>query len=172
MRILIVVILILSSCGGNKNSSSDEKKVILENIKIIEEKIKNDTTGEINKFYYYELVKNYNRYIYSYPNDSLSADLIFKSANLHFTLNKPKETLNLLTKLEKSFPNFKNIDMCLILKAETYLELLNDTSKAIAIYKEFLNKFPQHPLAKDIKMYIENIKNINLNFLKAKNKSL
>ncbi|NSW45774.1 MAG: tetratricopeptide repeat protein [Bacteroidales bacterium] len=154
---LILVILIIASCTSNEEKQKKEKQSIETNIARLEKIISNDTTGQINIAAAYEIIRNYASYSYKFPNDSNTPEYIFRMANILNALGKFREAVEAFHKIESKYPDYNKLDICIFLQGNIYETELKDLEKARYYYELFIQKYPSHPLSKDVKVLLENL---------------
>lgn len=152
--IFLLVIVLFFSCSSRKEQS---KESILKEIARYEQVLLNDTTGEINLTASYEAIKFYSLYENQYPEDSLTPELMFRKASLFKSLGKANEAIEVLTKIEKNYPNYLNMDVCLFLLGDIYENMLQDTAQARKYYQNLITKFPKSTLSDDASVILQNL---------------
>ncbi|GIV41320.1 MAG: hypothetical protein KatS3mg034_0630 [Vicingaceae bacterium] len=103
------------------------------------------------------LLRNYLDYSEKYPEDSLSPDFLFKTAQLAISLRRFDEGVKYLQKFRTLYKDHPLDPMVLFTLGFTYENHLNDLGKAEKYYQEFLNKYPNHELANDVDLMIQNL---------------
>lgn len=103
------------------------------------------------------LLKRYRDYIGANPRDSVTAEYLFKAADLSVGIGRYQAAINHLDRLNSDFPSFrKNVEMWLF-KGFIYETYLNDHAKAVKTYQTIVDRFPNHRLAADARASIENL---------------
>jgi TolA-binding protein len=103
------------------------------------------------------LLKRYRDYVIMNPRDSISAEYLFKAADLSLGVGRPEASINLLNRLNEDFPKFrKNVEMWLF-KGFIYETYLNDYANATQTYQALIDRYPNHRLAADARASIENM---------------
>lgn len=152
--VFLFVVVFIYACGSRKEQS---KESILKEIARYEQILLNDTTGEINLTASYEAIKFYSAYENQYPKDSLTPEFMFRKASLFKSLGKANEAINALTQIDKNYPAYSNLDVCLFMIADIYENMLNDTAKARKYYQELIKKFPNSTLSDDASVILQNL---------------
>jgi len=99
---------------------------------------------------YESAIQQYNRVVEQYPNTPLSAIALDYTASGYMRLEKWEEAANALRLLTKmDIPTQNKVKTYLTLE-NLYEKKLNDPVKALEIYSELLQKYPQVPFAADI----------------------
>jgi len=103
------------------------------------------------------LLKRYRDYISVNPRDSITAEYLFKAADLSVGVRRYEAAINYLDRLNNEFPKFrKNVEMWLF-KGFIYETYLNDHASAVNTYQELVKRYPNHRLAQDARASIENL---------------
>lgn len=148
--ITIVSLFLFFSCKQKSNQDIDkqinEKEAILF-----------DASMQFNAVAAEELIKLYLIRVDSMPLDTLTADYLFKAADVSINLTNHSRTLILLNRLQNEFPKHEKVAMCLFLKGFVYENQFNDTAQARKVYEEFIYRFPQNEFVEDAKMAIKNL---------------
>lgn len=106
-----------------------------------------------------ELTRAYEEFAQKYPNYPHSPEYLFKAAqnNVNF-FQDPKAAIAQLRLLEDRYRNRSPYAIqALFLRAYLYANSLGDTLNARKLYQEFLSLYPNHPLAKDAKVELQNL---------------
>lgn len=104
-----------------------------------------------------ELVKLYLIRVDSMPKDTLTADYLFKAADVSINLTNHSRTLILLNRFQNEFPKHEKVAMCLFLKGFVFENQMNDTAQARKVYEEFIYRFPQNDFVEDAKIAVKNL---------------
>lgn len=103
------------------------------------------------------LLKRYRDYIGLNPRDSITAEYLFKSADLSVGVGRYEAAIKHLDRLNAEFPKFrKNVEMWLF-KGFIYETYMNDHANAVETYQSIVERFPNHRLAEDARASIENL---------------
>jgi tetratricopeptide (TPR) repeat protein len=103
------------------------------------------------------LVKRYRDYVSMNPRDSISADYLFKAADLSIGIGNFEASINFLTRLTEDFPKYDKIVEIWLFKGFVYENYLNNHAEAVSTYERLIEKFPNHRLAKDAQSAIDNL---------------
>ncbi len=156
MRAIIGLLImgLIYSCNERKKIS---KESILREIARYEQILLSDTTGEINLTASYEAIKFYSLYQNQFQQDSLTPEFMFRQACLFKSLGKVNEAISVLKKIEKNYPNYLHMDVCLFMLADIYENMLQDTAKARKYYQDVISKFPKSTLSGDASVLLQNL---------------
>ncbi|MEZ4721877.1 MAG: tetratricopeptide repeat protein [Flavobacteriales bacterium] len=104
-----------------------------------------------------ELVTLYRNYISVNPKDSITADYLFKAADLSVGLGEYQAALNLLDRLINEFPKFDRAPEMMLFKGFICENYMNNHAMAVKSYQALIDRYPNHRLAADAKSAIENL---------------
>lgn len=144
---LFIAIVLLFGC------KNDPKQEQLELIKQTEETLY--TSEVFDRANAANLVDLYYNFSETYSTDSMAASYLYKAAEVAMNIQQGKRAISYFDKLLNTYPKFEKIPECVFLKAFIYENQLNDIEKADTLYKEFINKYPEHPLVKDAEASIK-----------------
>lgn len=154
-RIILFVfsIILISACNGNS-----EKKKALGRIEAGEAKIFGDSLATIpDQKTGQEMIQAYADYADSWPADTVSAEFLFKGAEIAMNSNQPGLAMEYYNRILLNYPDFKKRPYCIFLQAFILENQLNQYEQAKARYQEFIDKYPDHVLVKDARASIQNM---------------
>lgn len=138
------------SCKPAKEKLKDQitglEKEISANNKSLADKNKADKVIEL-----------YKSYSETYADDTISADYLFKAADLANGLQEYPQAMVLYKKVCDKYPAYPKAPLALFLQGFISENNLHDIDQARLLYQDFLNKYPGNPLAKDAKWSIANL---------------
>jgi TolA-binding protein len=153
IMLLVLSVILVTGCGVNS-----EKKKMLSRIAANEAKIFGDSTATIpDQKTGMEMVQAYTDYANAWPKDTISAEFLFKGAEIAMNLNQSAMAIEYYNRILLSYPAFKKRPYCLFLQAFILENQMNLYDQAKARYQEFIDKYPDHPLVKDAAASIENM---------------
>jgi len=132
------------------NNALNEER---ESIKKMEGEVYNAKT--LDKAKGFALIDAYVSYSKDHPKDTLSAEYLFKAADIAMNLQTGSQAILYYDKILSNYPNFNKRPECVFLKAFIYENQLGDLKEAEKQYKEFIKTYPDHTLAKDAKASLE-----------------
>lgn len=153
MKRLIPIVLItflFAACGPTKEK--DQEK-----ISVLEAELFSQSSGMINKEKADEVVDLYITFADTYPEDSISAEYLFKAADISMNMNLPTKAINLYKRIRAEYPGFRKAPECLFLTGYIYENYLGKLEEAKAIYEEFIDKYPDNDFADDAQISINNL---------------
>jgi outer membrane protein assembly factor BamD (BamD/ComL family) len=143
----IVVFALVSSC--TKNVKKEQINAIAAQEKSLFE------AQEIDRLKGLQLIDTYVNFSKQYPDDSLSANYLYKAGEIAMNLKLGTQSIFYFDKIITNFPTFSKVPECVFLKAFVFENQLNDLEKASRYYNEFIIQFPNHLLVKDAKASLE-----------------
>jgi len=101
-----------------------------------------------------ELIKTYETYAEENGKDSKSPEFLFKAAELNTALGKYNDAIKNYQTIQQKFTSYNKAAESLFLEAFVYENHLQNTVKAKDIYRQFIQKYPNHELTDDAKASI------------------
>lgn len=149
----LLFIAILFSCGTNS-----AKKKVVDRIAACEAKIYGDSAATIpDEKTGQEAIQAFADYANGWPKDTISAEYLFKGAEIAMNMNKSAMAIEYYNRILLNYPDFKKRPYCIFLQAFILENQMNQYDQAKVRYQEFLDKYPDHVLAKDARASIENM---------------
>ena len=145
---LLFIVYLLSSCTSN-SGTKDERKSLISSIDSIQSKMINQQTRELDKGLASKEITAYQDFVKKFPDDSLSAEYLFRSSDLSRALGDNRSAIKYLGDVCKSYPAFKKIPECLFLQGYYYQEYFKDTVQAKNFYLQLISKYPNHAFVDD-----------------------
>lgn len=162
MRTIIVttLILIFFSCKNEtKNLEiADSKENLLRQVDSIEKLLFSLEAGSlVSNQAASKIVKLYNQLATDFPDDPKAPDYLFKAGEVSMGINMNFDALGYFQRLERDYPKHPKASHALFLQAFIWDNKLNDDGKAEFLYKQFLEKYPMHEMAKDAQFSLEHL---------------
>ena len=110
---ILLTIVFFASCESAKKKLSDE--IALSESKLFSDSVKSLNVDESNN-----VLNNYLLYADKYKEDTISADYLFKAADLANGLRRPKESIAIFDRLMTSFPEYRKSPTALFMQAFIY----------------------------------------------------
>ena len=106
-----------------------------------------------------KLVDAYVLYAKQNPDDVKSADYLFRALDMAVGVNAegPQKAIDIADFMIEQYPDFEMTPMAMFLKGFVYETMMNDNEKALDTYHQFLDKYPNNPMAADVQSTIKNI---------------
>jgi tetratricopeptide (TPR) repeat protein len=148
---LLILLVVISSCNPKK--TWERKSVERKEAGLMEEAKK----GKVDTAGIKDLMNTYESYAKSYPSDTLGADFLFKEADFYRYMHKPLNTLAIYRQIYNDYPTFEKRPFALFLQGFTFEEDMGNLDSAKAKYELFLALYPDHPIAHDVKITLDNL---------------
>ena len=152
--LLLLVVLFFASCESAKKKLADE-------IAMGEKRLFSDSLKSLNVDESNNVLNNYLVYADKYKDDSVSANFLFKAADLANGLHRPKESIAIFERLITSFPENRKSSSALFMQAFIYETSMQDKEKAKEKYRKFIQKYPGHKLTPSAQASLDQL-NANL----------
>jgi TolA-binding protein len=166
LLLIILSVLLFNACNTGTSSTTNQtdveaqsKEALAAEIKKLEETLLskvNETaldTATANT-----LISNSRRYASKFPQDTMSATYLFKAAEVARGTGKYNLAINLWKQMENRYPDHSRAAQALMLQGFTYDSHLRQYNTASQYYQAFLDRYPNHPLAKDVQQLLNVIK--------------
>jgi tetratricopeptide (TPR) repeat protein len=149
--LLILSTILLWGC------TPSEKQQELNTIAKLESILKAEKDVNKEKDSAEELISKSIAFAAKYPQDTVSASLLFKAADVSRGLGLHNQAIQLWGRVNKEYPTHKTAPEALFLQGFTYDQGLNDATQAKKYYKFFQEKHPDHPLGKDVSLMLQQL---------------
>ena len=150
ITLIIVAMLIFAACGPTKDNT-------LTKISELEKQLFSSTNSSVNKEKANELVVLYLDFAEKFQEDSLSAEFLFKAADISMNIMESSKAIEIYDKIINNYPDYRKAPECLFLKGFVYENNLHDLVNAKRYYTEFIEKYPENDFANDAQMSLENL---------------
>ncbi len=147
----LLIPLLLGSCTANKKRDAEniekQEKAMVEEAK----------QGKVDSVAVEKLLSSYETFADKYPGDTTAANFLFKAADFYRYMGKPLKSVGVYEKIYNNYPDFEKRPYALFLQGFIFENEINNKDAAKIKYEEFLKLYPDHPIAKDVKMTLENL---------------
>lgn len=151
--LFVLAVILMAGCGVNS-----EKKKVLDRIAASEARIFGDSAATIpDEKTGLEAIQAYADYANAWPKDTISAEYLFKAAEIAMNLNKSAMSIEYYNRILLSYPDFNKRPYCIFLQAFILENQMGMYEQAKTRYQEFVDKYPDHVLARDAQASIENM---------------
>lgn len=147
--ILLSVALFAISCTSKRDKD-------VSNIKDIEEQLKQQAARP-DSAKLVELLALYTGFADKYPQDTAAAMYLYRAVNLSMGMGQGEVAMQLINRSINEYPKSPRYAETVFLKAYVYENLLGKLGSASEIYRDFIHRFPDHELADDAQMAIQNM---------------
>ena len=148
---VLAVVALLTSCNPEqawkKRAIDNKEKSIMEAAK----KGRIDTAG------LKELLKAYDVYVTAFPNDTASANYLFKEADFYRYMHQPQKSIQIYTNIYNIYPAFIKRPYALFLQGFIYENEIHNIDSAKTKYEQFLAIYPNHPITKDVRVTLSSL---------------
>ncbi len=145
-------VCLMWSCGNQK-----EIKKMSSAIARLEAEVYADTSSIADMSKAQELIQAYENYANALPEDSLSPEYLYKGAEIAMNLKMSGRAIEYYQRILNNFPNFDKRSYCLFLMAFVYENQMQQYETAKKHYLDFIEKYPDHPLADDAAVSVQNM---------------
>lgn len=140
IALLVTVTILIASC-----SSKIEQKY--KQIADLENEVFSMKTLDREKGT--SLINAYVEFSEDYPQDTSSVHFLFKAGDIAMNMGMGSQAILYYDKVLVLFPDYYKAPECVFLKAFIFENQLNNLEEAEKFYKLFIEKYPNHVLAKD-----------------------
>lgn len=151
LLLIPAAVLLLCGCGGTSDKPTD----VQARIRAMEDSVFESLTFDKRKAQ--GLVDVYKAYANSNPGDTMSAEFLFRAANVSKSMHEGEESLRLYDRIIREFPSWRRLPDVYYLKAFTIDSELGRKGEAFAAYEDVIGRFPDHPFAKDARAMMDNL---------------
>ena len=147
---LLPIAYFIFSCGSGNKANSEREKMISQ-IDSIGKKMFDKTNMQMDKNLADKGILAFKDFAAKYPDDSLSAEYLFRMADLQRAVNDSRSAIMTLADICKKYPDYKKVPDCIFLQGYYYQEFFNDTISAKSFYQNLIAKYPNHAFVDDAK---------------------
>lgn len=164
----LLLIVILGACNSNKESSTLETKgkeqtEILQVLQVVDSLYQNKVIDIPQMSHYVTLAKQFAE---NYPEDKMTPHYLFKAGVLSMSMaeiaNNKTETvrfaqdaINIFNDIQKVYPDFEDIRLCMYNRGIVYDNVLHDYRSAEIEFRDFIHKYPQDPNTEWLIEYVD-----------------
>jgi len=138
-------------------SCQSKKEKLAEEISINESRLFNDSTKMLDSKVAIETLQGYEKFAYTFPDDTSSPGYLYKAADLAQGMRKSREAIRFYKDFITKYPQHTKVAASYFLMAFVYDNDLHQKDSAKIFYREFLEKFPNHQLAPSAKASLDQI---------------
>jgi tetratricopeptide (TPR) repeat protein len=125
-------------------------------IAVLEEELRIDTSTVIDRPKTENLISLYLEYVAEFPDDTTSPSYLFRAAELSVAIGKYSDALAHFAQVMR-YKNSPKTGDALFLQGFVTENYLQDPDSARVLYQRFVNEFPNHPLADDAQVLINQL---------------
>ena len=127
-----------------------------EKISVAENALDLDSTPIPSKNKATELIKMYLDYADNYKDDTLSPSYLFKAGEMSIAVGKFDQSIELFGRVQR-YPNSNKAGSALFMQGFVAENHKQDIDQAKVFYQKFLEKYPDHVLANDCRMLLQQL---------------
>jgi tetratricopeptide (TPR) repeat protein len=127
-----------------------------EKISVAENALDLDSTPIPSKNKATELIKMYLDYADNYKDDTLSPSYLFKAGEMSIAVGKFDQSIELFGRVQR-YPNSNKTGSALFMQGFVAENHKQDVEQAKVFYQKFLEKYPDHVLANDCRMLLQQL---------------
>lgn len=110
-----------------------------------------DTTGVV------DLLNAYESFADKYPDNPQSAGYLYKAADFYVSMGKPLRGITLYQKIYDNYPKSDKRAYALFVQGYVFEDKVHNYQNAQLKYHQFLQEYPDHPLARDVRLSLMNL---------------
>lgn len=160
---VVGILFLLIGCNSNENNSNKELSPLeqYEKITLLNDSLVNLNPSsekrmiELGRKIKFKSLTLYNNHQLDFTRDELEF-LMKCAATGSEAAQQYQDAANYFSKAQKRFPNAENAPAYLHNKARILDDILNDENNARLAYEDLISLYPDHPLAKNASIYLEN----------------
>lgn len=155
---IFISAIIIAACSSESDKKGADKEVserdaLITSIANLEKEI----TEDIDQNKIKDLIELCLEFENKFSQDSMAADILFRAAVLEQHSKMSHVALEHFNKIEKKYPDYPKVPICLFNRATIYADDLNNLDEAEKLYNMFLDLYPEHAFAGDVKASLNNL---------------
>jgi tetratricopeptide (TPR) repeat protein len=167
--ISVFIISVLVSCRQAEENSAEKKpghEKTMQHAAPSRDSLVQHVTNmekELHKFDELETAKA-NSMIIAYVNfanhfkkDSLTPEYLFRAAELAMNVERSNDAIAYLTRISENYPDYKNMPFVIYYQGFIYDSMTGNDSLAKEYYTQFLETYPDHHRADEVRAMIRNL---------------
>lgn len=148
--LLSILFFVLGSSGCYPEKGKRIRKINeLEEMLLDQAKQKEVNQNGINR-----LLEDYARFAADFPSDSLAPEYLYKRAQFLQYMRFFEESIDGYRMITSVYPDYRHTPFCMFVQGFLFDSELQSYDSARVRYTAFLEKYPKHPLAKDVKLLL------------------
>ncbi len=148
---LLFIVYCFSSCSSGTKKETNERAAMISSIDSLGKKMFDKQTMQFDKNLAFKGISSYDEFVKKFPNDSLSAEYLFRKADLQRGVGDNRGAIITLGDICKKYSTYKNNPECIFFQGYYYQEFFNDTTSAKYYYNELISKYPTNGFVDDAK---------------------
>ena len=156
MKYYLRFLTIILACSLIVACQSPENKA-QQRVAEMKKSYEKDTSKVFNKAKASALLTAYKNFADSFPKNDSVPEYLFQAARLANGLTYTMDAIGCYKKVYEKYPNSKRAPFCLFMQGFIYENNLHSPEMAKKLYEEFMKKYPNNELAKDVKFALDNL---------------
>jgi len=148
--VLVLIMVVFTACQHNDNASNQE--VLKSQIMVLQKNLMKNF-DRIDPVQADSMIVLYKEYANDFPDDSISADYLYRAAGVEMGLERNEACIQTLSLIEKRYSKSDLMPTVLQLKAFIYDTKFQDYDKAKAILNQLIEDYPNDELIPNAKAY-------------------
>ena len=136
----------ITSCNAKREW--DAKKILQQEESLLAQA----KLGKVDTAGVTALLNAYEAYAEKYPDDTNGVEFLFKAASFYEFMNKPLKSISMYEKVYDRYPNYSKRPYALFMQGLIFEDKVGNLEVAKIKYHKFLAEYPNHPIAKDVKL--------------------
>ncbi|HNY63140.1 MAG TPA: hypothetical protein PLH70_06700 [Bacteroidales bacterium] len=152
----LLLIVMLGSCNSNKESSTlgtkgKEQTEILQALQVVDSLYQNKVIDIPQMSHFVTTAKQFAE---NYPEDKMAPHYLFKAGVLSMemagiannkteTVRFAQDAINIFNDIQKVYPDFEDIRLCIYNRGVVYDNILHDYRSAEIEFRDYIHKYPQ-----------------------------
>lgn len=147
--IIALVSLAIFACNSPKSQDKElsEQEISQNKITEFEEDLHSEIEPDADKAN--KVIGMYTEYWEKYPQDTISAEYLFKASEVAMNFEQPHNAIRFLTTIETDYLEFGKYPTVLFMKGFIFENYIGDYTKATKAYEVYIDKYPNHTFVKD-----------------------
>ena len=167
---LYLFVFVLVSCGESTNPDStdenstpdvktalEDRAKIIDDIAYLESDLSSSPDDKMDPKLAKQLIEKSELYATTYKDDPKSPNYLFRAGDIAKGIGMPEKAIELWEILKVNYPEHEKAPPATFLQGFTYENDLNNYEKAKEVYNEFLQKYPDHGLAINVRSVLKNL---------------
>ena len=165
---LLAIAVLLGAChnkqGGEKKKFGSKQKDIVTLYNMADSIYYKE--GRIDSLAFLRFIDKAVDFATNYPKDEISPDMLYRAGIGSMIIAKAAETsaqratyckkaIAIFNQFQETYPKHEKYKYCYYQRGIIYDDILGDTNSAEDQYREFINRYPDDPVAQELKEYIK-----------------
>jgi len=147
---IVLISILIVSCQSPENKA--QKRVA-----DLKSAFQKDTSKVFNKAKASALLTAYKNFADSFPKNDSVPEYLFQAARIANGLTYTLDAIGCYKKVYEKYPDSKRAPFCLFMQGFIYENNLHSPDMARKLYEEFMKKYPNNEMAKDVKFALDNL---------------